>query len=347
MNKKQETMEKKFNSLFTSELLRQYNFYFLKNVGHLGAPTQNGHGPFVETDQGSVVYDLRDYSQRWIYGNSHPLEIRSRVNHQVKLNQYPTEKKVIINCTERLKNCYAWEYPVSYLQQNINVPDGFQIIKASLLNINELQNHIDSWHQIVPVIHLTQSECLIHKDKIKKLFNIFKQNKVSFGVIEENTLGLSSQEFMFTNYTSNRPDYLATNYNLRSYICWCNTDKTFESEFQYKNGENINKNFDERDLDIFHSFTNYLYGANIFGESGYIQKLSNYISEAIAEFHLTGIKQNSLQISLENKSSNLNDLLRNGIMAYKFNDQVCCNFPLSLKKEHVMEVFQILKQQEK
>jgi hypothetical protein len=330
MNTMQEATKKKFNTIFSNTLLKQYDYYCLKNLGGIGSATSNGHGPFVELTSGSVVYDLRSYNDRWIFGNSHPLEMKTKVSQELdKLSSLSTQEVTLL-CSNRIQIFHKWDYSNYFLSTDLFIPKDYKLINTS--NVDDIRAACTQKHiQATPLIHLTYQGCLLYWDEIQKLFKTLDQNLIGFGVIEENTLGFSHNDFVYSEFTQSHPVFLSSNFNLGLFICFSNSiqNSHFEDISSYK-------------LEIFNSFTRFLYEGKFFGSEGRIHSISSLISKEIESCQSIKVKQKCLQLTVEYPKISLEELLKKGIMTTNFKSQLHLSFPISIKTEHLNEICQIL-----
>ena len=332
MKTMQDTKELRFNIMFSNNLVKQYDYYALKGLGQSGTPTLNGHGPFVELSSGGVIYDLRSYDLRWIFGNTHPLEIRAQIKDQLNELKDLTSTSIAKISSEMIQKNHSWNFPHSFLTSKVYIPKGYKIINTSIKEDFDidLQSFINNGTR--PLIYLNYQGCLINWTKIQNLFKIIYENNLPFGVIEENTLGFTNSDFVFTAFGQSGPSFVSSNFNLNTFI-------NFSDELY---AETISP----YQLELFTSFTRLLYEGKMFGNQGHIERVSKYITKAIDSFQVRGFNQKYLQVICFDHSINLNELIQKGIIANEVDDKLYLCFPIAIKEEHILEVFEILKQQE-
>lgn len=345
MKTMQDATKKKFNTIFSHTLLKQYEYYCLKSLGSIGPTTSNGHGPFVELSSGSVVYDLRGNNERWIFGNSHPLAIKAQVNHQLRYEinansslppQQDIIQEIINDCSHRVQASHSWQFSNCFLSPITFAPKGFKLINTSHLEEIRMASQ-ENKDELCPLVHLTYEGCLFYWEEIQRLFENLDQNAMSFGIVEEDTLGFCNKDFVFTEFTQNRPSFLSSNFNLETFICWSDASSQHDS---YKSNYS-KKDITRYQLELLDSFTRFLYEGHFFGDSGRIQRISNAITMEVTNFLDEQLQQRCLHLTWKNPKMSWEQLLSKGILASNSN-QLCFSFPISIKTEHLTEIFQIL-----
>lgn len=317
-----------FNKIFSQKLLSAAHYNCLRYFNGDGDPTNVGHGPFNKLTNNSIVFDLR-LIDRPIYGHSHPLEIKTKVEEELNLLEKSFDyigetQKIILNRNPELqKHHFFISNDIEYFKQNytfLNSKNFSSIIKQDNLSSKKF------------LIKINAIDLLTRLKELNELFHFINENEINFGVIEENTIGTSYNDFAYKYFTKKTPSILISNFSLSSYCV-----------FSDLNNRNL-PNVEISTYNLIHTyrFIRFFYEINLFNETGRISKISNKILQLLIKYNLTMFKHSYLNIICDDKLFDLYNLKLNGILASKYGNQIIFSFPISIKDEHLSEIIEML-----
>lgn len=316
----------KFNALFSEKLINFLSYNHIKKIGGVATPTKLGHGPFCELTNGAISFDLRTYQNKPFFGYSHPIELKSQIANELNLlenNKLSVEK--FVHQIVFKKNIFLENYQFSILQnldhfKNYKIIDVNNMDDISLLDKGQLY-----------LVRISYTCFLNNFEKLQNIFQQIEKKNILFGIIEEFTLGLTKQDFIYKIFTSKHPAFLISNFNLPFFCCWSKELLPKSDISQYC-------------LELCKGMLRFLYEASILDLNGRIDQISKNISSLIKKYNFSFFSQSSLSIMCSADIIDQEKLQNEGILAESINDMVILCFPLSIKEQHLNEIFRILDQ---
>lgn len=296
------------SDIFSRLLLHYKQFDHLDRLGKGNIAGNQGHGPLVDIGQNHTAFDLRCNEERWVYGHSHPLYLKSLVS--ALENSLPNQKFHSSKLSEINSNI-PWENQYAY--------HSFRADLLCFLKENSL-----------PIFWVDEST-VWDQDEFESLITKMNALDGKLVIIEKNTLNLHSSGSVVLHRLLKAPQIYINNFCLPLYSIYTHDPLPSQSSEPSAN------------LIICQNFVKYIREAQILGAGGLIdgrnKQLTSFLAQLVQKWQLHGT---CLSLNARQQAQALVE--EKGLLCDFKHSKLIINLPLTLKSDQMSYICKSVKE---